>query len=219
MDNLRYETALYNLGFEYIAGVDEVGRGPLAGPMVIAAVILPRKILLDIITATSNNTLSTNYRIFHEINDSKKISVKKRELLNELIIEHALAYTIEVIPVDVIDSKGISKTTQMGFYNAIKKLNVPPQHILTDCFAIKAISSKIQTNIPKGDTLSISIAAASIIAKVFRDNLMMSYGHKYPEYGFEKHKGYGTKEHLENITKHGICEIHRKSFEPIRSMV
>ncbi len=207
MNNLlEYELNLFQKGKRYVAGVDEVGRGPLAGPMVVAAVILNLEHLFEYIND------DVTYAPYNEINDSKKIVQNKRERLNEFIIKKCISYSIIEIDNALIDKKGIAHSTQYGFFNAIKKLNYVPEHILTDHFSIHAIPTDIQTNISKGDSLSISIAAASIIAKVYRDNLMGHAHGQFPKYGFDKHKGYGTKEHVLNISKYGLCPLHRKSF-------
>lgn len=218
MSMIDYELELYKKGKEFIGGVDEVGRGPLAGPMVTAAVILHKEHILNL-KELLNTTFEKDelYSNYSQINDSKKISHKKRLMLDKFIRETAVAYSIQLIETGVIDAKGIAAATQMGFYNAVKSLSVRVDHILTDSFRINAVSEHIQTNIIRGDTASISIAAASIIAKVFRDDLMEKMHLIHPQYGFDKHKGYGTKYHLEMLEKHGPCEIHRKSFEPIKS--
>lgn len=207
------ERELFNKGIRHIAGVDEVGRGPLAGPMVIGAVIL------DIGKILSGNYDVSFEKLYEKINDSKKVTEKNRIELAKFIKENCLAFSIIEISHTELDLTGISKSTQKAFFESIKNLKVLPQHIFTDAFPIKSISKEKQTNIIKGDSRSISIAAASIIAKVYRDDLMTRYAEQYPEYGFEKHKGYGTKLHKEAIYKYGPCEIHRKSFEPIRSLI
>ncbi len=211
---LKFENNLYKKGIKYIAGVDEVGRGALAGPMAIAAVVLNRQ---DIYR---NNDVA--YNLYHLIDDSKKLTAKKREELEKFIKKVCISFSIEVISNEKIDNWGISKCTQVGFFGAIKKLSMPPEHILTDAFKIKVISDALQTNIKGGDSLSISIAAASIVAKVFRDRLMETLhetNEVYQKYRFNQNKAYGTKAHLEAIRKYGICTLHRKSFEPIKSMV
>jgi ribonuclease HII len=210
---IELERELFNKGIRYIAGVDEVGRGPLAGPMVIGAVIL------DIGKILNRNYDVSFEKLYEKINDSKKVTEKNRIELAKFIKENCLAFSIIEISHTELDLTGISKSTQKAFFESIKNLKVLPQHIFTDAFPIKSISKEKQTNIIKGDSRSISIAAASIIAKVYRDDLMTSYAERYPEYGFEKHKGYGTKLHKEAIYKYGPCEIHRKSFEPIKSLV
>jgi ribonuclease HII len=210
---IELERELFNKGIRHIAGVDEVGRGPLAGPMVIGAVIL------DIVKILNRNYDVSFEKLYEKINDSKKVTEKNRIELAKFIKENCLAFSIIEISHTELDLTGISKSTQKAFFESIKNLKVLPQHIFTDAFPIKSISKEKQTNIIKGDSRSISIAAASIIAKVYRDDLMTKYAERYPEYGFEKHKGYGTKLHKEAIYKYGPCEIHRKSFEPIKSLI
>lgn len=191
-DLLAYEREYMAKGKKYIAGVDEAGRGPLAGPVVVASVIMP----LD--------------NIIEGINDSKKVSEKKREVLYEKIKETALAYHIEAIDENVIDKINILNATKLGMKNCIENLKIKPDLALID--AVK-IDSNIETvSIIKGDAKSYSIAAASILAKVYRDNLMRDYDRQFPEYGFAKHKGYGTKAHIEAIKQYGICKIHRRTF-------
>lgn len=242
MDNrTRFESEQLQKGNSLIAGIDEVGRGPLAGPMVTAAVVFKPETLQELIQfykyleenavitglntkeITPNKTTLDKFgnlpKELFEIRDSKKVSEKKRERLADFIKDYALDYSIQVIEKDVIDEKGISPATQVGFYNALSALGENWNFVLTDNFQINAIPTYKQLNLVKGDDKSISIAAASIIAKVHRDNIMKVMALKYPEYGFEKHKGYGTKAHIEAINKYGPCEIHRKSFEPIKTMV
>ena len=190
----KYEKEYHDKGFEYIAGIDEAGRGPLAGPVVAAAVILPKDCLIE------------------GVNDSKKISEKKREKLYDEIIKNAIAWGVGVVDNNVIDEINILEATRKAMHEAIEGLQVRPDYILIDA------EKKVNTNgipylpIIKGDALSISIAAASIVAKVTRDRMMREYDKIFPVYGFEKHKGYGTKAHVEAIKEHGICMIHRKTF-------
>ncbi len=190
----EYEKNLYLKGYKNIAGIDEAGRGPLAGPVVAAAVILPRGCMLE------------------GVNDSKKVSEKKREKLYDDIINAAIAWGVGIIDNNVIDEINILNATRKAMHIAIDKLKTKPDYILIDA------EKKVDTNnipylpIIKGDSLSISIAAASIIAKVTRDRIMREYDKVFPVYGFEKHKGYGTKAHVEAIRANGLCMIHRKSF-------
>lgn len=190
----KYEEDCFNRGIELVAGIDEAGRGPLAGPVVAAAVILPKHALIE------------------GVNDSKKISEKKREKLYDDIINAAIAWGVGIVDNNVIDEINILNATRMAMHNAIEALKVKPEYILIDA------EKKVDTNgipfmpIIKGDALSISIAAASIVAKVTRDRMMREYDELFPMYGFEKHKGYGTKMHTEAIKEHGMCMIHRKSF-------
>lgn len=191
---LIYEKDLKNSGFNYIAGVDEAGRGPLCGPVVAAAVILPDNLHIE------------------GINDSKKLSEKRRELIYERIIQDdSIIYSIGISDVDVIEEVNILNATKLAMKEAVNKLKIKPDYVIIDG------NQKIDITIPNetiisGDSKSASIAAASIIAKVTRDKMMRDYDLKYPEYNFAKHKGYGTKVHIEAIKLHGICDIHRPSF-------
>lgn len=192
MDKLIYERELLSRGYKLIAGVDEVGRGPLAGPVVTAAVIMPTD---DIIEG---------------VDDSKKLSEKKREKLAELIKSKATAYSVARIESEEIDEINILNAVKKCMYNAVKSLTIMPDITLVD-------GVDLHLPIPaeyvvKGDALSYSIGCASIVAKVYRDNLMKEYAKEYPEYGFEKHKGYGTKNHIETIKEIGPCKLHRKTF-------
>lgn len=192
MDKLIYERELIGRGYKLIAGVDEVGRGPLAGPVVTAAVIMPTD---DIIEG---------------VDDSKKLSEKKREKLAELIKSKAIAYSVARIESEEIDETNILNAVKKCMYNAVKSLTIMPDITLVD-------GVDLHLPIPaeyvvKGDSLSYSIGCASIVAKVYRDNLMKEYAKEYPEYGFEKHKGYGTKNHIEKIKEIGPCKLHRKTF-------
>lgn len=194
---------LYNFdrsfgNYEYIAGVDEVGRGPLAGPIVAAAVIL------------DCNSLNDD-NIILEINDSKKLSPAKREELALVIKEKALSYFIASADSEEIDFKGIAYCNNKIFIEACNGLSKKPELILTDGYPIKGSSARNEYVI-KGDTKSASIACASIIAKVYRDNLMAEYAKTYKNYGFERNAGYGTSEHLDSIARYGITPIHRRSF-------
>lgn len=193
----QYEEQLEDLGIKYIAGVDEVGRGPLAGPVVVAAVILP-----------------LNLRI-KGINDSKKLSLKKRNELYKIILNEALAVNVSFIDERVIDEINIYEATKKGMLEAISGLEIKPEHVLIDAMPLRELAIA-HTSIIHGDALSASIGAASIIAKVTRDEYMDKMDIKYPNYGFKHHKGYCTKEHLEALEKYGPCEIHRKSFAPVK---
>ena len=201
---LKYESELWSKGLLHIAGVDEAGRGPLAGPIVIAAVILKKEHLHE--NSDLKKELQEHYAL---INDSKKLSEKKREMLYDFIIKHALTFHIEEIPANKIDEWGISKSNQIGFFNSVKSLSIKAEHVLTDHFPIKAMADSFQTNITKGDSKSMTIAAASILAKVHRDRKMYEFHKEYPNYGFDKHKGYGTRVHRDQILKLGPCKIHR----------
>ena len=194
-EKLRYERALLEQGVKYIAGVDEVGRGPLAGPVVCCAVIMP----LD------ENELVVG------VDDSKKLSAKKREELSEEIKKRAISYTVVEIDEKTIDEINILEATKLGMKRAIESLPIAPEIVLTDGNMTLDISFP-QKSIIHGDALSYSIGSASIIAKVHRDALMDEYAKKYPHYAFEKNKGYGTKAHIDGIKEHGLCPIHRRTF-------
>lgn len=187
-------------GYSMIAGIDEVGRGPLAGPVIAAAVILPQNFFLP------------------GINDSKKLSAKKREAFYKKIQEDAIATGIGIVEHTIIDKINIYEASKLAMTHAIKQLSVNPDYLLIDAMTLDL--SIPQENLIKGDARSISIAAASIIAKVTRDHLMEDYGENhYPGYGFESNAGYGTKEHLEGLKQLGVCPIHRKTFAPIKDMI
>ena len=194
-EKLQYERALQTKGYRLIAGVDEVGRGPLAGPVVCAAVIMP----LD------------ETQLILGVDDSKKLSEKKREELAEEIKKRALCYTIVEIDEKKIDEINILEATRLGMKQAIEGLSQTPEMVLTDGNMTLDIAIS-QTSVIHGDALSYSIGAASIIAKVYRDHLMDEYAKTYPQYGFEKNKGYGTAAHINGIKEHGLCPIHRRTF-------
>lgn len=190
----EFETELYNNGINFIAGIDEVGRGPLVGPVVTAAVILPKDFYDE------------------RINDSKKLTEKKRELLYDVIMENAISVGIGISREDVIDEINILNATKRAMLEAVNNLSVKPEHLLID--AVKLNTDIPQTSIIKGDAKSESIAAASIIAKVTRDRMMIELDKIHPEYDFKHNKGYGTKKHIEAIRKYGIIKEHRKTFAP-----
>ncbi|MBO5027790.1 MAG: ribonuclease HII [Clostridia bacterium] len=194
-EKLQYERALYAQGCRSIAGVDEVGRGPLAGPVVCAAVIMP----LD------------EENLIVGVDDSKKLSEKKREQLAEEIKKRALAYTIVEIDEKVIDEINILEATKLGMKQAIETLSITPDVVLTDGNMTIDISHR-QHSVIHGDALSYSIGSASIIAKVYRDKMMEEYAKTYPHYAFEKNKGYGTAAHIQGIKEYGLCPIHRRTF-------
>ncbi len=177
-----------------VAGIDEAGRGPLAGPVVCACAIMP----MD------------EDKIIDGINDSKKLSVKKREELYDKIVGTAIAYSIVEIDEKKIDEINILQATKLGMKKAVESLSVTPDIVLID--AVKIDTALPQDNIIRGDSLSYNIASASILAKVHRDRLMEKLDKKYPEYGFAKHKGYGTKAHIEALKKYGKCKIHRDTY-------
>lgn len=196
LPSLTTEIALWKKGLTYIVGVDEVGRGSWAGPLVAAGVILPQ-----------------NFKIPVYFADSKKVSQKKRKEFDILIREKAVATKIIEISSRRVNKIGISRATQFSFRKIIRNITPAPNYSLIDAFHIKYLSLKKQRAIIKGDTISASIAAASIIAKVYRDNLMEKLALNYPSYGFEKHKGYGTKFHQSAINKYGFSPIHRTSYK------
>ena len=180
--------------YKYICGIDEAGRGSLAGPVVAAAVILPK-----------------DTEILY-LNDSKKLSEKKRNLLYDEIISKAISFGVGIAGVEDIEKLNILWATYKAMREAISKLSVVPDILLNDAVIIPELEQIKQVGIIKGDAKSISIAAASIIAKVTRDRLMIDYDKEFPKYGFAKHKGYGTKAHIEALRKNGMCKIHRKGF-------
>lgn len=196
---LRYEKELYVQGINLIAGVDEVGRGPLAGPVVAAAVILPQNCKIK------------------GLNDSKKIPKKKHEEIFQAVKENALAIGIGIMDNHVIDQVNIYEATKLAMNDAVSQLQPQPQHLLIDAMKLDLPIS--QTSIIKGDANSLSIAAASIIAKVTRDELMSKYDQEFPGYDFSQNAGYGTAKHLEGLEKYGVTPIHRTSFEPIKTIV
>lgn len=193
MDLLEYENKFYEQGFKAICGVDEAGRGPLAGPVCAAAVILPKGKLIT------------------GVNDSKKLTEKRREQLFDVIKQEAVAYGIGWATVEEIENINILQAAMLAMKRAVEDMQISPDLVLVDGNRKPPIDIPLLT-IVKGDSLSESIAAASILAKVSRDRLMIQYAEKYPQYGFEKHKGYGTKAHMEAILKYGACDIHRPSF-------
>ena len=190
----EFETELYNKGINFIAGIDEVGRGPLVGPVVTAAVILPKDFYDE------------------RINDSKKLTEKKRELLYDVIMENAVSVGIGISSEDVIDEINILEATKKAMIEAVNNLSVKPEYLLID--AVKLNIDIPQISIIKGDAKSESIAAASIVAKVTRDRMMIELDKIHPEYDFKHNKGYGTKKHIEAIEKYGIIKEHRKTFAP-----
>lgn len=218
---LHYEKNLLDQGLKHIAGIDEAGRGPLAGPLVASAVVLDLNRVFSLLSQGSSVLEDSPHKdkFYTQINDSKKLSYKKRLYLNRYIIIESISYSVVKILHKKIDRVGLTQATQEAFYKAIKKLKVIPDYILTDMYEVKKITKQHQINIPGGDFKSMTIASASIVAKVHRDKYMEKMHKKYPNYGFDKHKGYGTKAHKEAIFKHGPCEIHRKSFEPVKSLI
>ena len=195
---LAYEKELYAQGIQLIAGVDEVGRGPLAGPVVAAAVILPENCKIP------------------GLNDSKKIPKSKHQAIYQAVLGQALSVGIGVKDNQVIDQVNIYEATKLAMLEAIQELDQQPQHLLIDAMKLDLPIS--QTSIIKGDANSLSIAAASIVAKVTRDQMMVAYDQEYPGYDFAQNAGYGTSNHLEGLERHRVTPIHRRSFEPIKSM-
>ena len=189
---------MYSAGFDLIAGVDEAGRGSLVGPMTVAAVILPKNLYLP------------------KLNDSKKISAHIREILYEQIILTAESYSVVEVSAEEIDEFNIYQATLRGMQRAVENLSVKPEFVLTDAMKLNLENSR---SIIHGDALSASIAAASIIAKVTRDRMADKWHEKYPQYGFDHNRGYGTKSHIEAIKKYGFTPLHRKSFNPVKSML
>ncbi len=197
---LQYEKEYLSLpGIQYVAGVDEAGRGPLAGPLVIAGAILPEDVFIA------------------GLNDSKKLSAAKREALYPEVLAKAVAVLVNVVSISNIDEKNIYRATQEGMEQILQQLRIRPQVALVD--AMHPHVSGIETvPIIHGDALSASIAAASVVAKVIRDRIMIQLAAVYPQYGLEGNKGYGSQQHMDAIRQHGATKIHRRSYEPIRSM-
>lgn len=189
----RYEREAYNKGCRYVAGIDEAGRGPLAGPVIAACVILPQNVHIE------------------KLNDSKKLSPKQRDELYDIVIQQAIAYGIGIVDEKVIDEINILNATKKAMKAAVDSLAIKPDMLLIDAVELPEMGIPYLPII-KGDALSVSIAAASILAKVTRDRILDDMDELYPQYGFKKHKGYGTEEHINAIKKYGICPIHRISF-------
>lgn len=201
MNLYEYENELYDKGINYIGGVDEVGRGPLIGPVVASCVVLPKDFVLEGLT------------------DSKKLSEKKRDKFYDYIIEHALAYGIGVVSPEEIDEINIYEASRKAMLIAISKVReqINLEHVLIDAMPINIDIPT--TSIIKGDAKSISIAAASVVAKVTRDKMMYELDKKYPMYGFASHKGYPTKKHIEAIHKYGLIDGYRKSYGPVKEVI
>ena len=195
----EFDKGFHNKGLSFVSGIDEAGRGPLAGPVVAAAVILPKDIFID------------------GVNDSKKLTEKKRNVLFEEIKQKAFSYGIGIVDAKKIDEINILQATFLAMRKALEQLSVKPDLVLVDGNHIIPNLQNKQQAIVSGDAKSACIACASILAKVTRDNMMYEYAKQYPQYNFQKHKGYGTKAHLEAITKYGPCPIHRMTFAPLNS--
>ena len=200
IDNRQYENELYSKGYKLIGGIDEVGRGPLVGPVVTACVILPEDFVLDGLT------------------DSKKLSEKKRDMFYDIIMEKAISVGIGIMDEDVIDKVNTYEATKLAMYQAVDNMSVKPDYILIDAMKLDKLDVP-STSIIKGDLKSITISAASVIAKVTRDRMMYELDKKYPMYKFAKNKGYPTKDHIEAIVKYGILKEHRKTFKPVTEHV
>lgn len=200
VDLYQYEKGLWNHNVNYVAGVDEVGRGPLVGPVVTACVILPHDFKLEGLT------------------DSKKLSEKKREKFYSYIMEHALSVSIGMMDEKVIDEVNIYEATKLAMYQAINNSDIKPEHVLIDAMKLEDLEMP-STSIIKGDAKSISIAAASVIAKVTRDRMMIELDKQYPMYGFASHKGYPTKKHVEALKKYGVLDNYRKTFHPVDELI
>lgn len=198
-DLLKYEKELYKKNISLIAGVDEVGRGPLVGPVVAAAVILPK-----------------NYELFG-LTDSKKLSEKKRDAFYEILQTDAIAIGIGVISAKIIDEVNIYEASKLAMKEALSNLKIKPEYVLIDAMPLDLDVDS--TSIIHGDALSLSIAAASVIAKVTRDKMMYDLDKIHPEYGFAKHKGYPTKQHLQAIKKYGVLDNYRFSYKPVKNVV
>lgn len=201
IDLYENEKRLWNLGYENIAGCDEAGRGPLFGPVVAASVILPHDFVLE------------------GLNDSKKLSEKKREKYYPIIMEKALAVSVSVVEADEIDKINIYEASRQGMLRATNSLKVKPDYIITDAMPLDGFTSVPHEAIIKGDAKSITIAAASVIAKVTRDRIMYEIDKVHPEYEFKKHKGYPTKKHLELIEKYGIIDGYRRTYGPVKKYI
>lgn len=199
-DLLKYERELYKNNITLIAGVDEAGRGPLCGPVVAGAVILPK-----------------NYHL-EGLNDSKKLSEKKREEFYEILKKEAIAIGVGIVSAKEIDEINILEASRKAMYLAIEDLGITPEYILSDAMSLNDIDIPSKPII-HGDSLSLSIAAGSVIAKVTRDHIMLEIDKKHPEYNIRKHKGYPTKEHMELIRKYGIFEEYRKSYKPVKQIM
>ncbi|GCF11138.1 ribonuclease HII [Dictyobacter arantiisoli] len=197
------EMALFEQGYSFIAGLDEAGRGCLAGPVVAGAVILPER----------EDTLE----LFDGVNDSKKLSPATRDRLYDHIMQHAVSVGVGIGSVDEIDTRNILQATKYAMQLALQQLKPTPQALLLDAIYLPKVPLP-QRSIIKGDARSLSIAAASIIAKVTRDRIMVALHQEYPEYGFEQHKGYGTAAHLDALHRHGATPQHRRSFAPVREL-
>lgn len=203
IDIYSYERDLYQKGYKLIAGCDEAGRGPMAGPLVASSVILP-----------------IGYKL-NGLNDSKKLTAKKRDELFDIIMRDAIEVTVTIVSVEDVDKLNVYSASKYAMTECVKKFNNRPDYVLTDCMPLEEIeASGIEVlDIVKGDAKSASIAASSIIAKVTRDRIMDKLDEEFPQYGFKKHKGYVTKLHREMIEKYGVTIHHRKTFAPVKEII
>lgn len=201
VDLYKYEKELWTAGYQNVAGTDEAGRGPLYGPVICAAVILPHDFVLE------------------GLNDSKKLSEKKRNFYYDYIMSNALAVAISAVSPEEIDKVNIYEASRLGMARAIKELKLKPDYVLTDAMPLKNHVDIPYEDIIKGDAKSVTIAAASVIAKVTRDRIMYEEDKKHPEYEFKKHKGYPTKKHLELLNKYGIIDGYRKTYGPVSKLL
>lgn len=201
MNLYKYEKELWNAGYQNVAGCDEAGRGPLFGPVVAASVILPHDFVLE------------------GLNDSKKLTEKKREEYYPIIMEKALAVGISIVSPEEIDEINIYEASRQGMLRAIESMKIKPDYIITDAMPLDGFTSVPHEAIIKGDAKSITIAAASVVAKVTRDHIMYEEDKKHPEYLFAKHKGYPTKKHIELLNKYGIIDGYRRTFGPVKKYI
>lgn len=201
IDLYENEKRLWDNGYENVAGTDEAGRGPLYGPVVAASVILPHDFVLE------------------GLNDSKKLTEKKREEYYPIIMENALAVGVSIVSPEEIDEINIYEASRQGMLRAINSMNIKPDYIITDAMPLDGFTDIPHEKIIKGDAKSISIAAASVIAKVTRDRLMYEEDKKHPEYEFAKHKGYPTKKHIELLNKYGIIDGYRRTYGPVKKLL
>lgn len=201
IDLYENEKRLWDNGYENVAGTDEAGRGPLYGPVVAASVILPHDFVLE------------------GLNDSKKLTEKKREEYYPIIMENALAVGVSIVSPEEIDEINIYEASRQGMLRAINSMNIKPDYIITDAMPLDGFTDIPHEKIIKGDAKSISIAAASVIAKVTRDRLMYEEDKKHPEYEFAKHKGYPTKKHIELLNKYGIIDGYRRTYGPVKKYI
>ena len=201
IDLYKYEKELWNKGFELVAGCDEAGRGPLYGPVVCASVILPHDFKLE------------------GLNDSKKLTEKKREEYYPIIMEKALAVGVSIVSAKEIDDINIYEASRVGMLRAVDSMNIKPNYIITDAMPLDGYTNIPHEAIIKGDAKSITIAAASVIAKVTRDRIMYEEDKKHPEYLFCRHKGYPTKKHIELLNKYGIIDGYRRTYGPVKKYI